>query len=340
MEVIGNGKVDVYPIDVAYPHEPDPEENWQESFVIHFWDLQSSVGAFLRIGHEPNFDGGRMAVACSLVTPDGIFHRTDHLPIRPGDVQKDGVSCDNEAFCYRFDGKNIHWRINAPGVSAKLMIEDFHATIDGYPKSGAVSKYAPKHIEVSCRVFGTVTTQGNTYQVDGIGIRDHGWGLRTWNSMVSFRWSVGVFDRDNSFCALAIHTTDDFMAKFGWVIRGDKIIYADKVDIVSFYEIDGASTRGGILRLSLPTGEIFEARFDAMTPCTTNWIHDTLVMDNFCRVTWGDKVGVGDFETSTNLLRGAHRPLKFVDGTVDANGWHPAGTGYRVGSRFAAKIRG
>lgn len=76
--------------------------------------------------------------------------------------------------------------------------------------------------------------------------------------------------------------------------------------------------------MDLPIGEVFEAHFESMTPCMTSWIHNTLITDNFCRITCGDKIGVGDFAASTNILRGTHRPRKFVDGTVDANGWYPA----------------
>jgi hypothetical protein len=323
MDIVGGGKMHVYPASDEYPHASGTEENWQESFVLHFWDAKGHLGAYLRIGHEPNFNGGEMNQFSNIVSPDGIWHRIEATPKKSGDVTKTGISGKDGAIRYEYDGKNIKWIIREPGVSADLVIHDFHAAIDGYPKTGAVSKYAPQHVEVAIRVTGTITTQGNTYNVDGMGIRDHGWGIRTWNSMVSHRWTVGVFDKDNSFCAITIHTTDDHIAKFGWVVRGDKVIYAKDVDILTYMEADGVSNRGGVTRMNLTTGEVFEVALEPVTPCVTSWVHGTFVIDNWCKLTWGDKVGVGDFESNTNMMRGTHRPTKFDAGTIDANGWHP-----------------
>jgi hypothetical protein len=323
MQIIGGAKMHVYPAADEYPHEPGTHENWQESFVLHFFDIKGHLGAYLRLGHEPNYNGGEFNQFCNIVSPDGIWHRIEATPIKAGDVTQNSVSAKAGALRYAFDGNRVHWQIREPGVEADLVLHDFHAAIDGYPKTGAVSEYAPQHVEVAVRVTGTITTQGNTYDVDGIGIRDHGWGIRTWDAMVSHRWTVGVFDKDNSFCALTIHTTDDYYAKFGWVVRGDTVIYAENVDIVTYTEADGVSNRGGVTRMNLTTGEVFEATFKPLTPCVTSWIHGTLLVDNFCEVHWGDKIGVGDFESNSNMMRGAHRPLKFDAGTVDTNGWHP-----------------
>ena len=324
MHIVGGGKMYIYPASDENPHPPGLEQNWQESFLVHFWDPHLSVGVYVRIGHEPNFNGGVLRLFSNVITPNGIFHRVEEVPLRAGDVSANGISADGGALNYAFDGTRIRWHVAEPGVTADLEIEDFHAAIDGYPKSGKLSEYVAQHVEVACRVTGTVTTQGKAYQVDGMGMRDHGWGIRQWDRMVSHRWTVATFDRDNSFCAITFHTTDDVIAKFGWVIRGDQVIHATHVDIVAFVEADGISNRGGITRMVMPSGEVFEARFEAVTPCVTCEIHGSVSVDNFCRVTWGDRVGVGDFELSANALRGSHIPRAYEAGTIDANGWHPA----------------
>ena len=324
MDIIGGGKMHVYPASDENPHEPGTDVNWQESFVLHFWDLKSSVGGYFRIGHEPNYNGGTFALWSNIVTPDGIFHRAEDVKIQAGEVEKNGLSAGKGAVRYVYHNNKIKWSVNEPGVTAEFEIEDFHPAVDGYKRGGEVSDYAPQHVEVACRVTGTVTTQGNTYKVDGLGMRDHGWGIRTWNLMATHRWTVGIFDKDNSFCAVTMLTTTDVQAKFGWVVRGDKVIYADKVEVVTYAECDGLSNRGGYTRMTLTTGEIFEAHFEAVTPCVNSWIHGTACIDNWCKVTWGDKVGVGDFESSANIMRGTHRPRVFDGDTIDADGWYPA----------------
>jgi pterin-4a-carbinolamine dehydratase len=322
VEAIGDNKVLIYPSSDEYPHTPGQEENWQESFVLHFMDAGNRAGAYLRIGHEPNMNGGEIILFSNVVSPDGIFHRTDTVSIKAGDVTDTGISCSDGALSYSYDGKNIIWRIEEPGISAELVLENFHPAIDCYPKVGEVSDIAKHHVEVAVRVTGTITTQGNSYVVDGLGMRDHSWGSRNWSALISHRWTFGIFDKENSFCALTMHTSDDNMAKFGWVVRGDKVIYAEEVDIVTYLEADGVSNRGGITRMKLVTGEVFEARFEAITPCVTSWVRGILGIDNFCKVHWGDRVGVGDFELTNNIMRGSHRPGKYDAGTINENGWH------------------
>jgi hypothetical protein len=324
MDIIGGGKMHVYPASDESPHAPgSTDPNWQESFVLHFWDMKNSVGGYFRIGHEPNFNGGTFALWSNIVTPDGIFHRSEDVAITPGDVTKNGFSAAHGALRYAYENGKIKWKIEEPGVTGNFEIEDFHPAIDGYKRGGEVSDYAPQHVEVACRVTGTVTAQGNTYQVDGLGMRDHGWGIRTWDALLSHRWTIGIFDKDNSFCAVTMHLKSDVIAKFGWVVRGDKVIYADKVEVVTYTECDGLSNRGGFTRMTLTTGEIFEAQFEAVTPCVNSWIHGTACIDNWCKVTWGDKIGVGDFESTANIMRGTHRPRVFDGATIDADGWYP-----------------
>ena len=322
MEIVGGGKMHVYPPADEYPHQPDGDPSWQESFVLHFYDLKQRVGGLFRIGHEPGNDGGRMNIWSNIASPDGTFHRANDVPLQRGDFLENGLRGDNDAIRYQYEGERIHWRINERGVSADLDVVDLHPAIDGW-KRGKLAEYISHHVEVACHVTGTVTTQGHTYQIDSMGMRDHGWGRRSWTTNRAHRWTVGTFDRDNSFCAVAMLTDTGTLAKVGWVVRGDKIIYADKVEIVAYVECDGASNRGGFTRMTLTTGEVFEAHFELMGPGICSWIHGRIGMDNFCCVRWGNRIGGGCFETSANIQAGTHRPTVFDVGTIAADGWYP-----------------
>ena len=322
MDIVGGGKMHVYPSSDEYPHTKGDHEHWQESYVLHFYDLKQNLGGYFRIGHEPNCNGGTIALWSNIVTPEGMFHRAEDVKIAAGDITKNGFSADQGALAYHWDGKQITWSVKEKDITANFKLEDFHPAVDGYKRDGKVGDYAAAHVEVALRVTGTITAHGKTYDVDGLGIRDHGWGVRHWHAMLSHRWTVATFDKDNSFCAVAMHLTSDVIAKFGWVIRGDKVVYADKVDIVAKMEVDGTTHRGGTTTMTLTTGEIYTAHFTPITPCINSWIHGTDCVDNFSRVSWGDKVGVGCFETSNNMHAGTRRPAVF-DGALSANGWYP-----------------
>jgi len=73
----------------------------------------------------------------------------------------------------------------------------------------------------------------NEYKVDGLGIRDHGWGPRDWSTVYSHRWVAGTCGPELSFIAVSWHAIDDTISNFGWVIRGDKVTLAKKLDILT-----------------------------------------------------------------------------------------------------------
>jgi hypothetical protein len=323
MQMVGGGKMHVYPPEDEGPHKHGVEPNWQESVVLVWWDLKQSVGGYLRIGHEPNHNGGEAVIWTNFITPEHVFHRACEVPLKPEDLIEHGFSADQGALRFHFDGR-CHWTVREDGIDAALDLEDFHPAVDGYLKDGTsqVGGVGAHHVEVACRVTGTVNIKGQRFDVDGLGIRDRGWGVRDWASVRVHRWTVGVFDRDNSFCALTVLTSNDKLVKFGWVIRGDKVIYADKVDTVAYVAADGCTNRGGRTLMVLSTGERFEVHLEPLAPGLLSNHHTLACSDTLCRVRWGDKIGIGDFESTHNGHDGVRR-LAVLDGGIVADGWHP-----------------
>jgi len=322
MQMVGGGKMHVYPTKDEGAHAHGSEANWQESVVLVWWDLRQSIGGYLRLGHEPNHNGGEAVIWSNVVTPDHIFHRACEVPLRPEDLIDNGFSADGGALRFHHDGDCV-WTIKEDGVEGILRLEDFHPAVDGYLKDGQsqVGSIGAHHVEVACRVRGRVTVKGQSYEIDGLGIRDHGWGVRDWDSVRVHRWTVGVFDRDHSFCALSVATHNERLVKFGWVVRGDKIIYADLVDTLVYVGPDGCTNRGGRVLMVLSTGERFEAHFEPLTPGLLSNHHTLACMDTLCRVRWGEKIGIGDFESTHNAHSGAKR-LSVLDGGIVADGWY------------------
>jgi hypothetical protein len=122
-----------------------------------------------------------------------------------------------------------------------------------------------------------------------------------------------------------MHLSNDHVAKFGWVVRGDKVIYADKVEIVAYLATDSVSNVGGTLLMTLSTGEKFSLKFDPVAPAVLFNRHGICCVDTMCRITWGDKIGYGVFESSSNLQAGTRLP-KVLDGGIATDGWHPKAT--------------
>jgi hypothetical protein len=74
----------------------------------------------------------------------------------------------------------------------------------------------------------------------GLGIRDHGCGVRDWEAVLLHRWVVGTCRRELSFVVLAWQSSDDALVSFGWVVRGDEITFV-KIDLVTHVKIDAAT---------------------------------------------------------------------------------------------------
>jgi hypothetical protein len=323
MEIVGGGKVHVYEAVDEGPHASGPQELWQESVVLLWWDLKQGIGGFYRIGHETNHATGPMiALWSSTFSPQGHYKKTTYLPLREEDRLPNGFGSGEGTVRYTFDGQCV-WTIEDEDISATLRVHDFHSSIDCYPKKGQLSEFAPHHMEVAGRVMGPLKIKGVEYQVDALCFRDHGWGERAWHTLLSHRWLAGVFGPQLSFCAISWHSIDDVLVQFGWIVRDDRIIYAKHLDIVAYVECDAMTTRGGHLRMTLTTGEELDIDFTPVAPSAMSFVHGIACVDTLSRITCGDKVGIANFETTHNGQGGKRKPAKLSRGFIE-NGWHSA----------------
>jgi len=321
--MVGGGEMLEYPAADERPHPKGPHEDWQESFVLVWWDTASAVGGFFRLGHEPNRDGGIANLWAVLHVPGDSYFQSSVHPLTKADFPENGIGADSGALTYRYDGR-CRWTLEATDLSVALELRDFHPAIDGYIKDGKphIGSSQAHHVEVACQVIGSVTARGRTYEINGLGMRDHGWGNRNWRDNRAHRWTVGVFDRDNSFCAVNMQLANGTIARFGWVVRGSEVIYAEQLEIVARIGADNLSNRGGTLEMKLSTGEVYPVSFEPLAPCAL-FQHSLglCCVDTLSRVSWGKLSGVGVFETSFNLTLGANRPAAF-DGGLGIDGWH------------------
>lgn len=308
------------------PHTPGPQENWQESYVLYWYDMKQRIGGNFRLGREPNHQGGRSQFNIVVVSPEGIYRRVSNLPLRPKDVFESGFGNGDDSLRYEFDGEKIRWTLQDDDVEAQLAVEITVPPIDCHRKAGinTAATILSAHVDAACHVTGTMVIKGKTYQIDAFGVRDHAWGTRDLSALRSYRWLIADFGKDHSFVAMTFLSADEKLARLGWVIRGNTVILAEQVGIRTVVGEDGSTNLGGTVRMHLSTGEVFEAKFEPLYPTLAldlTFLHPTLYHDAYCRVTWGDKVGFGIFESANNIRGGTVLP-KVFHGCVGTNGWH------------------
>ncbi|CAK7232119.1 hypothetical protein SEUCBS140593_008154 [Sporothrix eucalyptigena] len=319
--------------NIRQPLQSHP--NFQDSVVLVWWDKENGLGGFHRLGHEPNRPGGGEAVLwTNIVTPAGIFKRTQTKPLRgeKDQLAGGGWGSGDKTCQFTYKDKEHTWMINEPDVdlTARLVHTDTGPNVDCFPKRGDINdKFNAAHFDIPGMVSGTLSIKGKTYQIrNALSIRDHGWGNREWGTgLLSHRWVAGSCGPEFSFIVVGWHGAADNFASFGWVVRDGVVTMAKNIDIVAYMNIDSCSNRGGQVLLELETQERFEIQCTPVAKGFLSWHRGLACMDRLCsvRVT-GEQAeyeGIADFETTANFHAGTREPTALFDGVLH-NGFTPA----------------
>ncbi|OCL15385.1 hypothetical protein AOQ84DRAFT_370422 [Glonium stellatum] len=329
LKLDGGKTLKVYGDEINVRQKPGPAANWQDSVVLVWWDEENSVGGFHRLGHEPNVEGGgRVTLWTNLISPDGIFKRTQSISLRENDLLPNGGYGSGDDTCaFEFlNGEHI-WTINDTDASARIIFNDHGPNIDCFPKKGAMStEFATAHFDIPSHISGTITMKGKDYKLQGLGLRDHAWGPRDWgNTVYSHRWVCGTCGPVCSFIAVAWHSTGDKIADFGWVVRDGQVTMAKEIDLLTYMEMDSCINRGRRVRFTLTTGEVLDVECNAVpTKGLVCYYNDIACADRICKFQCSNGYsGFANFECSSNIQFGKRRPVKLVDGVME-NGFTPS----------------
>lgn len=207
-------------------HDVGPETNWNESRYIDFFDTDSGVGGWLRIGNRPNEGRAEMSVAINLPGEHGGPRTTafyfERAPITANTLTSGNQSWEvDEPFAtthVRYHGPLMllddPWVLTEPGVAFKtapraeahidLRVTSFGlGSVMGQDQDQHHLIFLPGqasyHYQHLCRCEGTVTVGDRTFQVNGMGGKDHSWGPRNWHAKIYLRWLIGMVDDDFGF---------------------------------------------------------------------------------------------------------------------------------------------
>jgi hypothetical protein len=104
-------------------------------------------------------------------------------------------------------------------------------------------------------VRGTIDVDGQTYEIDGLGLRDHSWGPRYWQAIHSYRWLTINFAPDFGMMVSTIWRDPTTRTQGGVVYRGDKMDQIVGVEIDTDFEDNGLFHKDLTAHLKLNTGE-------------------------------------------------------------------------------------
>ncbi|UZW56388.1 hypothetical protein NUH86_06325 [Sphingobium sp. JS3065] len=312
-------RVPTFPALDEGTHAAAPDSHWQESFLLLWGDLKNDCGGLLRIGHSPNLNGGEMTVWAHAYTPNWIYTSDRDYPKEEQDWGPSGQSAGGVG-SYEFDGAETVWRYDEEDISFTFRTESFHSPVSLWRSQEGNLAYP--HSEAACRVTGELTLRGEKHVIDGVGLRDHSWGVRDWTKGKVHRWFNAVFGPDLSMCLLTMHSRGEPIRRLGYVIRDGVVHYSTDVDILVYMEPDGSTHRGGAGRIKLEDGEVLEFTAEPITKGMYVSRHGRYLFESLCRVSHQGREGVGDFEITENCHVGAEEPTDLVNGLIQ-NGIHP-----------------
>jgi len=191
-------------------HAPGDHPDWSESFYFNFYDSTNDICAFMRVGLKPNKN--EKNVFCFILMPDGsIFGVKDDEPMKDSGLKAGGVQFEKIV-------AEKKWRLNFSGKMTKFSSDkkeqedvrfsvDFETLNDVFDYRECVSgrneeiskKIASEHMEQFGRASGNLSVGDKEFQIDGLGERDHSWGVRDWNAPKMWLWLTCQFSDTSAF---------------------------------------------------------------------------------------------------------------------------------------------
>ena len=233
-------------------HEFGTSAEWSESFYFSFYDHPSGIFAFMRIGLKPNKKEKEMF--CNLLMPDGTFIGTkDQVPYDGTELAAKGLKFTKiepeKRWNLSFAGTLLRFGADTPKPENVSFSIDYEAINPMFNYRECVSgekekisrKIASEHFEQYGRLKGALKIGGSGYLIDGMGERDHSWGVRDWNAAKLWLWLNCQFSEDCAFNAtkLKVEAGD---VDAGYMYIGGNNIPLTKVNVDTAYDQNGGPT--------------------------------------------------------------------------------------------------
>ena len=223
-----------------YLHPVGVAVNWNESRYIDFYDLDTGVGGWLRIGMRPN--EGHCEVSTCVWLPGGeVAFEFSRTPIDGNQLLAGGQEWQI-GDPYRSARVTYHGQVSrfadpwavqnpkaafaaAPKVAAAIELnvrtmgpEAVMGSDQAHIDQIFLPGQADWHYQHLCWVEGTIRLGDDTYRVSGRGGKDHSWGVRNWLAKVYLRWLIAatVDDRLGFMLVRAVGPTKSTRSGHVW----------------------------------------------------------------------------------------------------------------------------
>lgn len=269
-----------------FNHDWEGLSNFNESMYFNFFDHNTGIGGFFRLGNRPYEGYAEETVCIYLLDTRAVFNYR-----KPSISGNDGFSTDNfklevieplKRLAFNLDG--TAFELNNPSdledpkraflnakelkIFAELNLSSCSDIFGGEAdRESNEYEFAKGHYEQLVKVEGVLEIGSEHYDLYSFGLRDHSWGKRSWQSPLYYRWLTGNFSEEEGFMATEIvlkngekivqgflvdkkdgmHLLRDVTIKNDW----DEKYWCNHIDVS--FDLDGSRKKiEGEINMSLP----------------------------------------------------------------------------------------
>ena len=308
-------------------HENTGEENFNESAYYNFYDPARRIGGFLRCGNRPNEGYAEMTTCFYL--PDGRVVFMFKRPEISGNAGHDAGGLRFEVkepfvehrVTYRGHGcmlanplemaepkaafgsnpfvpieLDVRYLGLSPGYGGELRRREGDTWVSVRSERDG-QEFAKGHLEQHGKAIGTLIVDGQRFELDAPGLRDHSWGPRYWQAPKYYRWLTMSFGDDLGAVPALVVQRDGREIHGGYVYRKGRPNEAIvKTEVATEFVGEQQLHDRMQVRATTKSGEVIEITGKVLSMIPLRNRREgrvTRIAEGMTEWRWGDRVGYG-----------------------------------------------
>ncbi len=290
------------------PHISGVHAFWQESDCYWYFDVETGVGGFHRIGQHPNLDIGQVMLF-AFARGGQRYRSVQRYPVCRQSRTDNGQRVGSSQSEFLGDGR-VRWSWAEPECEGVLTFERSFYKPRNWSRQGRghevlADMNADGHLECSGVLTGDLRIGTKKFSLNALAHRDRSWGARDHSILGQHRMFSGTVGPDFSIASFMMQTRDGSRHSSGFVVRNGKEDDIVNLRVPATIDDDGHSTLGAIALVTLQSGEVLEIEAKGVQGFLTNVENICFSSDTVSTIRVGGRTGFVDVEITNNPMRGA-----------------------------------